>query len=96
MESKLINEQSIKAIPSQLPGWDVKGQKIIKEWQFGNFITAFGFISKVALVAEAMNHHPEWSNSYGNVRIGLTTHDLGGISNKDIQLASEINKFEST
>jgi 4a-hydroxytetrahydrobiopterin dehydratase len=58
---------------------------------FENFVEAWGFMSKVALLAETMNHHPEWSNVYGQVEIALTTHDAGGISSRDFELATRIN-----
>ncbi len=93
MKTELLDEKSINAIAPRLTGWDVQSKKITKEWQFGDFISAFGFMTKVALIAEAMNHHPEWSNVYGTVKIQLYTHDLGGISNKDIHLAKAINKI---
>ena len=94
MKPKLLDQKSIKGIPSLLPGWEVVEQSIKREWQFQNFIQAVAFMVKVALLAQSMNHHPEWSNVYGKVKISLTTHDLGGLSEKDIQLAEEINKIE--
>ncbi len=80
---------------AELPGWDpVEGRDAIqKSFRFKDFNQAWGFMSRVALAAEAMNHHPEWSNVYNRVEIGLTTHDCGGLSERDIQLARIIEEI---
>ena len=75
----------------KLVGWELKQQKLYRQFVFENFIEAFGFMSRVALLAEAMNHHPEWSNVYNRVDIYLTTHDAGGISQRDLTLAEQID-----
>ena len=62
-------------------------KEIKKEFKFENFVHAFGFMSKIALMAEKMNHHPEWKNVYNKVEITLTTHDKGGLTNLDLALA---------
>ena len=67
--------------------------RLRREWDFASFVEAFGFVTRVALLAEAMNHHPNWSNVYNKVTIELTTHDLGGLSELDIKLAKEINQI---
>jgi 4a-hydroxytetrahydrobiopterin dehydratase len=72
-------------------GWHVKENYLIREFEFANFVEAFAFMTQIAHIAEAMNHHPEWSNIYNRVAIRLTTHDEGGISDKDIELANKIN-----
>ena len=77
----------------KVPGWSIQGSRLKREFQFDNFIEAFGFMSKVALISEAMNHHPEWTNIYSNVTIELTTHDIEGLSDMDIELAQSINKL---
>ncbi len=76
-----------------LPGWTLQAGKLRRELQFPDFVAAFGFMTRVALIAEAMNHHPEWSNVYGRVVIDLTTHDAGGISERDFTLAAAVNRF---
>jgi 4a-hydroxytetrahydrobiopterin dehydratase len=81
----------------KLPGWQ-KAKKldaITRAFVFTNFKKAFSFITEVALHAEAMNHHPEWSNTYNHVTITLTTHDSGGVTSKDIELALAINGIVS-
>jgi 4a-hydroxytetrahydrobiopterin dehydratase len=76
-----------------LPGWSVKDGKLHREFQFADFIEAFGFMARVALVAEKQNHHPEWFNVYNKVNVDLTTHDAGGISAMDFALATEMEAF---
>ncbi len=94
MKGKLLNTQEINSIQQELPQWEVQGIRIKREWQFSTFIEAFGFITKVAMLSETMNHHPEWSNVYSKVIIELTTHDLGGLTDRDIQLAKAINLLD--
>lgn len=72
-------------------GWTQDGNKISRTFQFPDFVRAFSFMTAVALVAEKQNHHPEWSNCYGKVTIGLTTHDAGGLTIKDFELAKQID-----
>lgn len=75
-----------------IPGWQQSADgKLVREFEFKDFVEAFGFMARVALIAEAMNHHPEWSNVYNRVHISLVTHDAGGISDKDILLAQRLN-----
>jgi len=75
-----------KAIQS----WVIKNEKLHKTFTFPNFVDAFAFMAKVAIYAEKSNHHPEWFNVYGKVEIDLTTHDSGGITERDFKLASII------
>ncbi|MBI4461017.1 MAG: 4a-hydroxytetrahydrobiopterin dehydratase [Acidobacteria bacterium] len=79
-------ESGLKA----LPGWKVSDGKLHREYQFENFIQAFGFMASAALVAESMNHHPEWFNVYQKVVVDLATHAIGGISNFDMELAEKM------
>ena len=74
-----------------LAGWSLREGKLFRQLKFGDFVEAFGFMSRVALLAEAADHHPEWSNVYNRVEISLTTHDADGISERDFQLAGRIN-----
>lgn len=75
-----------------LQGWTLgaDGDRIEREFRFPDFVAAFGFMTRVALLAERADHHPEWSNVYNRVTIGLTTHDAGGLSERDVALAREI------
>lgn len=80
-------------LAADLPGWKmVDGQDAIRrEWRFGDFSAAWGFMARVALLAEQHDHHPEWSNVYNRVTILLTTHDAGGLSARDVRLARAID-----
>jgi 4a-hydroxytetrahydrobiopterin dehydratase len=91
MKRKLLSKEEIKQSLKNLDGWKLKNGKLSKDFEFDSFVKAFGFMTSVALEAQAMNHHPEWFNVYGKVKIDLTTHDLGGISTFDIELATRIN-----
>lgn len=74
--------------------WNEDHNQLKRHFQFNNFIDAFGFMTKVAMVAEKMNHHPNWNNSYNKVEIILSTHDAGNtVTEKDRKLASEIDKI---
>jgi len=92
MVEKLAGAERLKAL-SGLKGWsEVAGRDAIrKEFKFKDFNQAFGFMSRVALMAERMDHHPEWFNVYNKVDIVLSTHDAGGLSARDVKLASFID-----
>lgn len=76
-----------------LPHWtfEAEPEAISRQFDFANFVEAFGFMSRVALLAEKADHHPDWSNVYGKVAITLSTHDAGGLTQKDIDLAGKID-----
>ncbi len=76
-----------------LPGWTSGGDFITKVFRFDDFAQAFGFMSEIAIIAEAMNHHPEWYNVYNRVDVTLTTHDAGGVTEKDIELARRMEQI---
>lgn len=90
-----LSHAEITSRLSDVPGWDIVDGKLHKTFTFSSFVTAFGFMSSVALLAEAMGHHPEWSNVYNRVTIALTTHDAGGISSLDFTLAQKIAELAS-
>jgi 4a-hydroxytetrahydrobiopterin dehydratase len=94
-ERRKLSDAEVSARLSEVPGWTIVEGKLQKTFQFPSFVYAFGFMSRVALVAEAMNHHPEWFNVYNRVTIALTTHDAGGISPFDFTLATRINELAS-
>ena len=91
---KILNQKELQGHIKQLDGWLIEKKSIKKEWKFQNFIEAFAFMTKVALLAESIDHHPNWNNVYSSVIIELTTHDFGGITKKDIELATAINNIE--
>lgn len=86
-----LTTQEIEAQLAGLDGWSIDDGKLCRTFTFANFVEAFGFMARVALIAEAMNHHPEWTNVYGTVSIRLSTHDAGGaVSSLDFKLAQKI------
>ena len=76
---------------ADLEGWELAGDTIARTFQFPNFVQAFGFMASAAIVAEKMNHHPEWSNVYNRVTVNLTTHDAGGLTDLDFELAKKMS-----
>lgn len=88
-----LSEQETELAISKLKGWKVANGKLNHKFEFSNFIQAFGFMTKVAMEAEKLNHHPEWFNVYNKVIIDLVTHDVEGISDYDIRLASIVSQL---
>ncbi len=86
-----LSEADVTGRLAEIPGWELIDGKLQRMLTFGTFVQAFGFMTSVALLAEAMDHHPDWSNVYNRVTIGLNTHDVGGISDLDFDLAKKIN-----
>lgn len=93
-KEKLSKEIIDKQLQLSLPHWEVKEKTIHQTIKFKDFVAAFSFMTKVAIVAEKMNHHPEWSNVYNTVDITLTTHDSGGITDLDLALAKKIEALK--
>ena len=91
--ASLLDKDQLNYFIEKNPSWNINDKSIKKEFKFNNFIDAFGFISKVALLSEKMDHHPNWQNTYNKVTIELTTHDIGGITTNDIKLAEAIDKL---
>jgi len=92
MATKLSDSQ-ITAELANTPGWTRAGDKLQRTFQFEDFVAAFGFMASAALVAERMNHHPEWFNVYRTVRVELATHDAGGITALDFELARAMSSL---
>ena len=90
---KKLSEDEVRTRRSELSGWQVADGKLHREFQFVDFVQAFGFMSSLALVAKKMDHHPEWSNVYGRVVIELRTHDAGGITELDFELAKAADRL---
>lgn len=78
---------------AELVGWEFRAGKLHRELRFVNFSEAWGFMSRVALAAEKLDHHPEWSNVWSEVVIDLTTHDVGGLTSLDLELARRIQRL---
>jgi 4a-hydroxytetrahydrobiopterin dehydratase len=90
----LLSTDQVAGLAANLPDWQVQAGKLRRELRFPDFVAAFGFMAQVALVAEALGHHPDWSNSWNRVVISLYTHDLGGLSDLDLALAQRINQLQ--
>jgi 4a-hydroxytetrahydrobiopterin dehydratase len=88
-----LTDAEIRAALSGLPGWTVEAGKLHREYEFDDFVHAFGFMATAAIAIEALGHHPEWFNVYHRVRIDLVTHDAGGITALDVELASKLESF---
>jgi 4a-hydroxytetrahydrobiopterin dehydratase len=93
MAPAVLSPNDLQAALLQLEGWALKDGKLHRDYKFKTFVEAFGFMSSVALVAEAIGHHPEWFNVYNRVSIDLVTHDAGGITQLDITLAQRANEL---
>jgi 4a-hydroxytetrahydrobiopterin dehydratase len=91
---KLTPEEIAARLPS-LPGWSLSAGKLHREFKFKDFVNAFGWMASVALVAEGRNHHPEWLNVWNKVVVDLSTHDVGGISERDFELAAAMDMLAS-
>ena len=89
--AKKLSDEEVKARLSQVQGWALADGKLHREFACKDFVSAFGNMTRVALVAEAMNHHPEWFNVWNKVVIDLNTHSVKGISNLDFELAAKID-----
>ena len=94
MARAVLGRAELRSALEELPGWSVVDGKLHREFRFADFNQAFGFMTRVALVAEQRNHHPEWSNVWNRVVVDLTTHDAGGITASDVDLAAEMNRLE--
>ena len=92
MITRLTEAERAELLPA-IGGWTHEPERdaIVRDFRFGSFVEAFGFMARVALLAERADHHPEWSNVYDRVRILLTTHDAGGLSRRDVDLARAID-----
>ncbi|MEM1403497.1 MAG: 4a-hydroxytetrahydrobiopterin dehydratase [Pseudomonadota bacterium] len=90
-----LSQEQVQAALEDLPGWAMDDGKLYREFRFADFVSAFSFMSAVALHAERANHHPEWFNVYSAVSVWLTTHDAGGITQKDLDLAESMSALSS-
>jgi 4a-hydroxytetrahydrobiopterin dehydratase len=88
---KKLSGSELDEIIRNMSGWEIKEAKLQKVFKFSNFVEAFGFMTRIALEAEKINHHPEWTNVYNTVSIKLSTHDADGITDYDIKLAKIID-----
>ncbi len=94
MRLERLSEGQIKKEISSLQGWNVINGKLHKDFAFKDYVEAFGFMCRASIHIEKMNHHPEWFNVYNKISVDLTTHDAGGITQNDINLAKIFNLLE--
>jgi len=88
-----LSPEKISEELKNLSGWSIKDEKLHKDFEFESFNQAFGFMTRAAMEIEKMNHHPEWFNVYNKLSVDLMTHDAGGITENDIQLAKILNSL---
>ena len=93
MNVTAMGEAQVQEALAHLDGWEGDATGIHRTFVFGDFVEAFGWMSRVALIAEKMNHHPDWSNVYRTVEVKLNTHDAGGVTELDFQLAAHMDRM---
>jgi 4a-hydroxytetrahydrobiopterin dehydratase len=93
MERRPLAASEIQAALAELPGWQHREGRLRREFRFEDFSAAFAFMTRVALLAERMNHHPDWSNVYDRVTVELYTHDAGGVTGFDVEMARRIGQL---
>lgn len=92
MTIKKATKSEIQKVITELGSWTIENDKLHREYRFRDFVQAFGFMAQAALLAERAGHHPEWFNVYNRVVVDLTTHEAGGITQKDFDLAREMEQ----
>jgi len=97
MQIPMLSAAERETLPSVLPHWRATDGRdaLTRDFKFTGFSAAWGFMARVALLAEQQDHHPEWSNAFDRVSITLTTHDAGGLSRRDVELAQAIDAIAS-
>ncbi len=93
MARQRLDEPEIRSALERLSGWEIKSEKLHREYKFVDFAHAIGFMATAAVLIEKRNHHPEWFNLYNRVSVDLTTHDSGGITENDVELAQLLDSI---
>ena len=88
-----IEGEALDGLLAELPAWHMEAGKLVREFSFASFVEAFGFMTRCALIAERMDHHPEWSNVYRRVHVALVTHESGGVTERDRILALAMDQL---
>ena len=91
----LLDDAQLEDAKKLLPDWEVSGELLFRVFLFKNFVEAFDFMTAISLIAEEMNHHPDWANVYNKVEVRLSTHDSGGVTSLDVELASVMDSLFS-
>lgn len=94
MSNVLTGAELLQAVHN-LPGWNVNGNAIERVFEFSNFVEAMGFVNRIAEAAEAVNHHPDITINYNKVKLSLTSHDSGGVTQRDLRMAGKINEISA-
>ncbi|HEX7877787.1 MAG TPA: 4a-hydroxytetrahydrobiopterin dehydratase [Candidatus Eisenbacteria bacterium] len=92
-DRRRLSDAEIGSALQGLPGWSLLAGKLHREFKFRDFVEAVGFMTSAALVIQGMDHHPEWSNVYGTVRVDLVTHSASGVTATDVKLATKLNEL---
>ncbi len=95
MSNVLTGAELLQAVHN-LAGWNVNGNAIERVFEFSNFVEAMGFVNRIAEAAEAVNHHPDITINYNKVKLSLTSHDSGGVTQRDLRMAGKINEISAT
>jgi 4a-hydroxytetrahydrobiopterin dehydratase len=93
LENRRLSDEEIEAALDGLDGWELRDGKLFREFVFADFVEAVGFMMRAAVRAQVLDHHPDWSNVYKTVRVELETHDVGGLSPLDFELAEQMNEL---
>jgi 4a-hydroxytetrahydrobiopterin dehydratase len=93
MADTALSAEEVQARMVEVPGWELIDGKLHREFTFADFSEAFAFMTRVALLAEKLDHHPDWSNSWNKVTIGVSSHAAGGITARCFELAAGANRF---
>jgi 4a-hydroxytetrahydrobiopterin dehydratase len=88
-----LSAAELETAVTKLPGWQVREGKLCKDFRFPDFRAAFAFMTRCALAAESLDHHPDWSNVYNRVSVSLVTHDVGGVTALDLELAALMEAY---
>lgn len=90
---KALSTEAVTEQLATVPGWTLVQSTLTREFVFADFVRAFGFMASVAAIAQALDHHPDWDNVYRKVNIRLSTHDAGGLTARDFEMARRINEL---
>jgi 4a-hydroxytetrahydrobiopterin dehydratase len=88
----VLTQSEIDALLKENPGWNLESEKLVRDWTFDNFEQAMAFVNRVASLAESSGHHPDIDIRYNKVRLGLVSHDAGGITTRDAKMVARLNQ----
>lgn len=92
-DRSLLTDDEIAHALEGLPGWERDADRLRRTFTFADFSEAFAFMARVALIAERLDHHPEWSNVWNRVEVAISTHDAGGLTGLDVDFATRVNRL---